>query len=120
MRCPSCIIAMIAGVVIVLVAASAAGAPSKIAQATSRPTTAVEAKHCVTSDCHANIRASRVVHGPVAVDACDACHELTDAAKHTFKASRDKAELCTYCHEFSVQGLPVIMTGRPWTLNSWQ
>ena len=95
MRCASCILALLIGV------ATLAAAP------TSRPTTAIEAKDCVTSDCHANIKAGRVVHGPVAVDACDACHELTDASKHTFKVWREKAELCTYCHEFSVASMPV-------------
>jgi predicted CXXCH cytochrome family protein len=81
---------------------------SSSALAVDRPITEIEPKNCVTAECHVEVKASKFVHGPVSVNACDACHELTDAAKHTFTATRDKAELCTYCHEFTADRLPVV------------
>jgi predicted CXXCH cytochrome family protein len=92
----------VAFVMLLLATGTALAAP------TSRPTRAVELAGCVTPDCHPNVKSSKQVHGPVAVNACDACHELTDAAKHTFSPPRQKADLCTYCHEFDVSRMPVV------------
>jgi predicted CXXCH cytochrome family protein len=74
----------------------------------TRPATAVEPGGCVTSECHTNIKSSKVTHGPVAASTCDACHEPVDVTKHTFILARDGADLCTYCHEFNVTAMPVI------------
>ena len=74
----------------------------------TRPTETIAWVGCVTAECHANIKSSPVLHGPIAVNACDACHEWTDAKAHTFEIKRQKEELCTYCHEFSTRNLPVV------------
>jgi len=76
--------------------------------ATTRPTTLIDQNSCVTSECHANIKSTPVVHGPVDTNACDACHELTDVSQHKYIVRRQKEALCTYCHEFSVKSMPVV------------
>jgi predicted CXXCH cytochrome family protein len=50
----------------------------------------------------------KVLHGPVNVNACDACHTLTNASKHTFAMSRDKTATCTFCHKIKIAGEPVV------------
>jgi predicted CXXCH cytochrome family protein len=74
----------------------------------ARPTYEVEPAGCVTADCHADVKAYPVLHGPVVADTCNACHRLTNAKAHTFELARQKAELCTFCHEFSTGLLPVV------------
>jgi len=70
------------------------------------PTTAVDNKTCTTAECHPQVKDYKAVHGPVNVNACDACHKLTDAAKHTYELSRPKNEICTFCHKMdSVSGM---------------
>ena len=54
---------------------------------------------CTTSGCHTDVKSFTVLHGPNAVDACDACHVLADAAKHSFSLTRPANNLCTFCHE---------------------
>ncbi len=82
-------------------------APDRVKMKTiDRPTTISES--CVTSECHVAIKSYDVVHGPVAIDACGICHELTDEEKHEFKVAREGAALCTYCHEFDVDAMPVV------------
>jgi predicted CXXCH cytochrome family protein len=66
----------------------------------ARPTERVGQEGCVRPECHPDVRNYAAVHGPVVSNACDACHELTDAESHTFALARQKQELCTYCHEF--------------------
>ncbi len=74
----------------------------------ARPTYEVEPAGCVTSDCHADVKAYSVLHGPVVANTCNACHKLTSVKAHTFELARQKAELCTYCHEFDTGMLPVV------------
>jgi predicted CXXCH cytochrome family protein len=62
------------------------------------PTTAIARGGCVTADCHANIKDYQYLHGPVHANACDACHKLTSAEKHTFEQARDGSEACLLCH----------------------
>lgn len=69
------------------------------AKKAARPTTAIDQKSCVTAECHVKVKDYKVVHGPVNVNACDACHKLTDASKHTFALTRDKTQICTFCHQ---------------------
>jgi predicted CXXCH cytochrome family protein len=88
----------------VILTSGASGATT----APRKPDKPVELANCVTAECHANIKASTIIHGPIAANACDACHEVLDASKHTFTTTRQKAELCTYCHEFNVEGMPVV------------
>jgi len=85
----------------------ARGGPLAGAQAT-RPSVIVPAKDCVTSECHPAVKQFAVVHGPVSSNSCDACHEQVDIQQHKFIIRRDKADLCTYCHQFSVAGMPVV------------
>jgi predicted CXXCH cytochrome family protein len=65
----------------------------------ARPVVAIANDSCVTSECHSTVRSYPVVHGPVNVNSCDACHKLVDAKAHHFEPRRAKAELCTFCHQ---------------------
>ena len=82
--------------------------PAQGATKAARPTHAVEPAGCVTPECHADVKAYPILHGPVIVNTCDACHTLTNAKAHTFEPARQKADLCTYCHEFDTGMLPVV------------
>jgi predicted CXXCH cytochrome family protein len=73
-----------------------------------RPAGAIDPAGCVTSDCHVAVKSGASLHGPVANNACEACHEPIDLSKHTYRLTRDGAELCTYCHEFDVSDMPVV------------
>lgn len=64
----------------------------------SPPTTETPREGCVTAECHPGIKARANLHGPILVNACDACHLLTDAGRHAFKPVRDRSETCTLCH----------------------
>src|SRR3989304_2914994 len=61
----------------------------------ARPSREVDPAGCVTPECHADVKAYKVLHGPVAANTCDACHTLTIAKAHTFEVTRQKADLCT-------------------------
>lgn len=67
-----------------------------------KPTTEIKPESCVTAECHANVKRHNVLHGPVNVNACDACHTLVDAQAHTYKPAREQAETCTFCHVIEV------------------
>lgn len=86
----------------------ASAAPTTTPAKGQKPHEAIGQQGCVREECHASIRAYAVVHGPVGVNACDACHELTDAESHTFKFAREKADMCTYCHETNYNAMPVV------------
>ncbi len=70
--------------------------------AADRPRQAVDPRGCVTEECHANIKDFAQLHGPVNVDACDACHRLDDATTHSFSLARPKEQLCTFCHQLDL------------------
>ncbi len=72
-----------------------------------RPTQAVPAAQCATAGCHADVKQFPVVHGPVNVDGCDACHKLVDPAKHTYGLQRQGADVCTFCHQINTERFPV-------------
>lgn len=72
-----------------------------------RPTTAIPQAGCVTAKCHPGVKQFKVLHGPVNVNACDACHTLTSAEKHTFKPARGRTATCTFCHKTQMTG-PVV------------
>jgi predicted CXXCH cytochrome family protein len=72
------------------------------------PKEEVALKNCTTADCHGDVKDHRVVHGPVHVNACDACHKLTSAADHKYELTRTKQELCIFCHQVNVQNDPVV------------
>ena len=73
-----------------------------------RPTKRVPYPQCVTAECHASVKQYDVLHGPVNVNACNACHTLTSAEKHTFVLARGKTETCTFCHKQKTAGAPFI------------
>ncbi len=62
------------------------------------PKTDVAREGCVTAECHPGVKSRAQLHGPVRVNGCDACHQLTDAASHKFKPVRDRHEMCALCH----------------------
>jgi predicted CXXCH cytochrome family protein len=74
----------------------------------AKPTTAIPMSSCVTSECHADVKAFKVLHGPVNVNACDACHRLADAKEHKFELTRDKTATCTFCHKLDTTAMPVV------------
>lgn len=88
--------------------ATAAIAQPTTAPAVAKPTSAIDPASCVTAQCHANVKNFAVLHGPVNVNGCDACHELTNPAEHTYKLARDKKEICTFCHQVDVGAMPVV------------
>ena len=64
---------------------------------------------CVTAECHANIKAIRGRPWPGRHQRLRRLPRADQhAEKHTFSISAQKAELCTYCHEFYVAGMPVV------------
>ena len=67
-----------------------------------KPTTEVAQESCVTAECHANVKRHAVLHGPVNVNACDACHTLVDVQTHTYEPAREQAETCTFCHVIDI------------------
>ncbi len=74
----------------------------------AKPTTAVKLDTCTNVGCHENIKQYRAVHGPVNVNACDACHTLKDAKTHQFVLARSPQTLCTFCHEMDTKGAAVV------------
>lgn len=74
----------------------------------SKPNAIVPLKDCVSGQCHASVKQHQQVHGPVNVNACDACHSLTDAKAHKFTLSRNPEKLCTFCHQMDTSGAKVI------------
>ena len=74
----------------------------------ARPNTVIPLKDCVTSQCHASVKAYQQVHGPVNVNACDACHSVDDPIEHTFVQTRSPQETCTFCHQVDTTSAKVI------------
>ena len=70
----------------------------------TKPTTSIPRGGCVTPECHAEIKTTPSVHGPVMVDACDACHQELDPAAHTFQAPRTGKAMCDFCHQLELEG----------------
>ncbi|MBI1336892.1 MAG: hypothetical protein GC164_08010 [Phycisphaera sp.] len=68
------------------------------ALAVAPPDQEVEQKSCVTAECHTGVKDHREIHGPVNVNACDACHTVSDVKTHKFTLARKPEELCTFCH----------------------
>lgn len=94
---------LIRGIILIMImTATARAAPA------TRPTTPIAPGSCVTAECHANVKAYKVVHGPVNVDACDACHKATDDSRHEFALARPQTEVCTFCHQLDVSNMPVV------------
>ncbi len=62
------------------------------------PTTTVPREGCVTTECHPGVKSRAYVHGPLRVNACDACHRLTNPGTHAFEPTRERHDLCNLCH----------------------
>jgi predicted CXXCH cytochrome family protein len=75
---------------------------------TTKPTEALPMTSCVTSTCHADVKNFKVLHGPVNVNACDACHKLTDPKEHKFELFRDKTATCTFCHKVETGNMAIV------------
>lgn len=73
-------------------------APQPPEPSAKRPNTLIAREGCVTAECHANIKDHRYLHGPVHVNACDACHRLVSAEAHSFEPARERNEACLLCH----------------------
>lgn len=95
---------------LILFATAAPGAPAAAGgiEKAKRPSETIPLAGCVTADCHANVKSHKAVHGPVGLNACDACHKELDVKTHTFELRRKGAEVCTFCHEFNVERVPVV------------
>ena len=98
---------MIIALLVAAGTAAAAPATKPVAKA-PRPAVAVEMKNCTTAECHADVKNYKLVHGPVNVDACDACHKLADAKTHKFEMVRQGQEMCTFCHQVDTKAFPVM------------
>ncbi|MFO0832608.1 MAG: cytochrome c3 family protein [Phycisphaerales bacterium] len=92
-RTRALILLVVAGVAVI---ARVAGAQPDLVDPGRRPTGKVTS--CTTAGCHARQLDHKVLHGPTAVSACDACHEYKDASAHTFSMKRQGIELCAFCH----------------------
>ncbi|HUO09468.1 MAG TPA: cytochrome c3 family protein [Phycisphaerae bacterium] len=77
-------------------------ARAQTAQKLPAPTTDVPAANCTQSGCHTEVKNYKVLHGPVNVNACNACHTLVDAAKHKYVDAHPKNESCTFCHKMDL------------------
>jgi predicted CXXCH cytochrome family protein len=62
-------------------------------------------KRCSSAGCHDAYAGKAVVHGPVATDTCDACHEAASGEKHRFDFTEEGADLCLDCHDELVEDL---------------
>lgn len=56
-------------------------------------------KNCTDAGCHDAYAKRRFVHGPVASDSCDGCHESQEGKEHRFKFVAEAAKLCEECHD---------------------
>jgi len=60
-----------------------------------KPTAAVEG--CANEGCHAAKLDHKFVHGPVAQQKCEACHQYEEPREHRFKTIKQD-QLCSTCH----------------------
>lgn len=82
--------------VLVVVAALAAGGSVR-AQERRPPPDAGEG-NCLTSGCHGDLAEGRVIHAPVELESCEACHDATGEG-HRFATPDPVAEACLMCHD---------------------
>jgi predicted CXXCH cytochrome family protein len=53
---------------------------------------------CVTAECHPGVKDFPYLHGPLRVNGCDGCHELTDPEQHTYRFLSEREGMCALCH----------------------
>jgi predicted CXXCH cytochrome family protein len=63
---------------------------------------------CTNSGCHADLKEWPAVHGPVTVNACNACHAVVNDEEHTYRLAREGHALCTFCHDMQVGKMAVV------------
>jgi len=63
------------------------------------PSTLLELSGCMASECHPDKKETPFLHGPMFVNACDACHVLADPETHRYELAREPEQLCVFCHE---------------------
>jgi len=68
---------------------------ARSAPPTAKPTTATAT--CTNEGCHGPVLNHGIMHGPVAGQKCDACHEYDEVREHRFRKI-DESELCGRCH----------------------
>ena len=87
-----------AGLLVALIGSGAiiASVRAVMQPALTPPTTRVA--NCTEGGCHAAQIEKKFLHGPNAVQACDACHDNVDPAKHAFQLKRPGQQLCNFCH----------------------
>lgn len=83
-------------------------ASESVPELAAAPINVVKMADCTTPECHANLKNTNFVHGPVNVNACDSCHLLVEPVSHKFELQRNKEDLCTYCHEFDADVMPFL------------
>lgn len=53
---------------------------------------------CADGQCHAAVMSHKVMHGPVAQNKCDACHQYDEPREHRFRLTLPAGQLCVTCH----------------------
>lgn len=96
------------GVLAGAVIGMAAWTQSQEGEPVARPTTEIPRGGCVTTECHPGVKNYPVLHAPINVNACDACHTLSSAEKHTFAPTRAREEQCLFCHTVDTSDAVVI------------
>ncbi|MBI5095235.1 MAG: cytochrome c3 family protein [Candidatus Hydrogenedentes bacterium] len=81
-----------------LAAASLLSLTPLAAWGAAAPATIDPEASCTTGGCHADTKAKPKLHGPVAGDACQGCHE-PKGKEHNFAKISDIPALCTKCHD---------------------
>ena len=61
------------------------------------PRTLVPDAACVTATCHAGLKKTKFLHGPVAAGECTACH-VPEKRLHKFALVAEGKKLCAACH----------------------
>lgn len=85
-----------------LTLAANAQVPSQ-SQTRQRPRGPVDAATCTDPACHPDVKQHDTLHGPVVVNACDACHTPLSEEEHTYAFAREGLALCTFCHDISFE-----------------
>jgi predicted CXXCH cytochrome family protein len=102
------VLSALAGVVLICGALAVAEPRPQVAPTAPPPTEPVDPAGCVTEVCHANIKQHQTLHGPVSVNACDACHTLVDPVEHLYELARPGPEMCTFCHDLQIDEAMVV------------
>jgi len=67
--------------------------------APARPPTGSGEGSCMASGCHAALAASKVVHGAVEAEMCEACHEYSGEGHRFTTTAEPISDACVACHD---------------------